>query len=257
MSTDIGLYDFWSAVVTKYTSMASSDPRDQIYGYMGLLPVAKKMKTAIKDKFLVGLWERSLSWSLLWKVDSLSGSGGEELIRKQKRPGFPSWSWAGLTGTVRIPRYTPGRSLIRILKAEVTGEEGSVHGRLILHGPVSSGYLVQSSTTEIPNHIALLLSPKVQPDLVRVVAHFDNGPDKAWLSHNLFAIWAWLAIPSSTSGPAIGGVLLRKAEEDENVFRRCGIFEVSELPFAVKGKLDDSTVDLDFLEGLTREITIL
>ena len=257
MRTDIAFYDFWSVVVTKYTSMASDDPRDQTHGYIGLLPVAKKMKMAIKDNFLVGLWERSLSWSLLWKVDSLSGSDGEELIHKEKRMGFPSWSWAGLMGTVRIPRYAPGRSLITIVKAEVTGEECSVLGRLILRGPVSTAYLVQSSDTTIPIQVALPLSSKVQPDLVHVVAHFDNGPDMAWLSNKLFAIWVWLAIPDSTTGPAISAVLLRKAEEDENVFRRCGIFELSELPSAVKGNLNDSKVDLDFLEGLTREITIL
>ena len=259
MSKEIALYDFWAVVVTKYTSEASGDCRDQVYAYVGLLPVAKKMKTAIKDNFLVGLWERSLSWSLLWKVDSPCGSGSEELMRKRTKPVFPSWSWAGWTGTVRMPRYTPGRSLITILKVEVTEDESSVLGRLSLRGPVSAAYLIPSADTEIPIfQIALSLSPKAQPNLVHVVGHFDYGPDMALLSSKLFAVWVWLAIPNSMTRPAIGAVLLRKTEEDENnIFRRCGMFELPELPFPVKASLDDNTVDLDFLEGLTREITIL
>ncbi len=258
MSTDIALYDFWAVVVARYTSKASGDSRNQIDAYTGLLPVAEKMRTAIKDNFFAGLWERSLSWSLLWKVDTWSD--GEELIHGHgKRRRFPSWSWAGLTGAVHLPRHTPGRSLITILKVDVTGEEDSVPGRLILRGPMSSANMVQSVDAAIPMiHVALPLSTKAQPDLVNVVACVDNGPEMASRSHELFAIWVWLAIPGAATGPAMGAILLEQAEEyEKNVFRRCGILELSELPFAVKGNMDDGAVDLGFLEGLTREITIL
>lgn len=263
LSTDMSLYDFWAVVVTQYTSKASDDLRGQTSAYVGLLPVAEKMKKVIKDNFLVGLWEKSLSWSLLWKVDSLfdNGGDGEELIHKQgKSQVFPSWSWAGLTGTVRIPRHTHGVSLITVLKAGVTGEEEySVLDRLILRGPVSSTKLAQSTDSALPMiQLDLPRSSQAQPNLVRVVPHFDNGPDMAWRLNDLFAIWVWLSLPTSTSGPVIGGILLRKAEEDENnIFKRCGTLELAELPFTVKGDLDDSAVDLGFLEGLIREITIL
>jgi len=256
---DIAIYDLWSAVVAHYTSKASCRTRndDEIFSYLlGLHRIAGKFNTIFKDNLLLGLWEKRLSWSLLWWIEVTPGDTPGVLSSKHKTLGFPSWSWFGLKGTVRMPPYVPGHSLINVLKAEVTKEDFSVLGSLIVRGPVSTVYLVQSADKAAPIlQIPLSLSSKSEPDMFRVPAYFDNWLGLDTTSITLFAFWVWLSGDKTSSRTAIRAVLLKKDDSSsDDTFRRCGICE---LPFPSKTTLDHSSANLDFLETLMKEIKIV
>jgi hypothetical protein len=260
MLNDIAIYDLWSTVVTHYTSKASCKTRndDEISSYLGLLRIARKLNTVIKDNLLLGLWEKSLSWSLLWRIEVSPGDTPGTLTSRHKAFGFPSWSWFGLRGTVRIPRYMPGYSLIDVLKAEVTKGEFSVPGSLIVRGPVSIVNLVQSSDKASAPilQIPLSLSSKSKPDIFRVHAYyFDNWLGLDTTSITLFAFWVWLSRDKISSQTAIRAILLKKDDNSsDDTFRRCGICE---LPFPSRVTSDHTTANLDFLETLMKEIKIV
>ena len=260
MLNDIAIYDLWSTVVTHYTSKASCKTRndDEVSSYLGLLRIARKLNTVIKDNLLLGLWEKSLSWSLLWRIEVSPGDTPGTLTSRHKAFGFPSWSWFGLRGTVRIPRYMPGYSLIDVLKAEVTKGEFSVPGSLIVRGPVSIVNLVQSSDKASAPilQIPLSLSSKSKPDIFRVHAYyFDNWLGLDTTSITLFAFWVWLSRDKISSQTAIRAILLKKDDNSsDDTFRRCGICE---LPFPSRVTSDHTTANLDFLETLMKEIKIV
>lgn len=258
IQNDIAIYDLWSAVVEHHTSNACHRTRNDNAGssYPDLLRIARKLNTAIKDNLLLGLWGKSLSWSLLWWIEVTPGDTPGVLASKHKSLGFPSWSWCGLKGTVRIPRYVPGCSLIDVLKAEVAKEDFSVLGSLVVRGPVSTVYLVQSSDNAAPIlQIPLSLSAKSKPDMFRAPAHFDN-----WLGFDatpitLFAFWVWLSRDKTSSQTAIRAVLLKKDDNSsDDTFQRCG---TCELPFPSEVASDHSTANLDFLGNLMKEIKIV
>lgn len=258
MHNDIAIYDLWSAVVAHYTSMASCKTRndEEVSSYPSLLRIAKKLNTVIKDNLLLGLWEKSLSWSLLWWIEVGLGDTPGALTSRHKAFGFPSWSWFGLRGTVRMPRYVPGRSLIDVLKAEVTNENFSIPGSLIVRGPVSTVYLVQSTDKATPIlQIPLSLSSKSKPDMFRVPAYFDNWLSLDTTSIPLFAFWVWLSGDKTSSQIVIRAVLLKKDDNSsDDTFRRCGICE---LPFPPRATSDHSAANFDFLKTLMKEIKIV
>jgi len=259
MHNDIVIYDLWSAVVTQFTSMSphKTEKDDEISSHVGLLRIARKLNTIIKDNLLLGLWEKSLSWSLLWWVEVNPGDTSRSLPSRHKTFGFPSWSWFGLRGTVRMPQYMPGSSLINVLKAEVTKGDFSIPGSLIVRGPVSTVYLVQSTDKATPFlQISLSLSSKSKPDLFPVHAYFDNWLSLDITSITLFAFWVRLSKDKSSSQTAIRAVLLKKDDNNssDDTFQRCGICEV---PFPSKVTPDHSTSNLDFLETLMKEIKIV
>ena len=255
---DMAIYDLWSAVVAHYTSKASCKTRndEEVSSYLlGLLRIARKFNTVIKDNLILGLWEKTLSWSLLWWIEVTPGDTPGVLMSRHKTLGFPSWSWFGLKGTVRMPRYVPGYSLIDVLKAEVTKEDFSVWGSLIVRGPVSTVYLVQSPDKASPIlQIPLSLSSKTEPDMFRVPAYFDSWLGLDITSITLFAFWVWLSGDKTSSQTAMAVLLKKDDSSSDNTFRRCGICE---LPFPLKTTSDHSMANLDFLETLMKEIKIV
>ena len=256
MHNNIAIYDLWSSVVAHYTSKASCKTRNDD-GYLGLLRIARKFNTVIKDNLLLGLWEKSLSWSLLWWIEVTPGdTPGALTSSNHETLGYPSWSWFGLRGTVRMPRYVPGHSLIDVLKAEVTNEDVSAPRSLIARGPVSTVYLVQSADKAAPIlQIPLSVSSKSLPDMFRVPAYFDSWLGLDTTSITLFAFWVWLSSDKTSSQTAIKAVLLKKDDNSsDNTFRRCGICELS---FPSRVSSDHSTANFDFLETLMEEIKIV
>lgn len=258
MHSDIVIYDLWSAVVAYYTSKASSKIQndDESSSYLGLLRIARKFKSVIKDNLLLGLWEKSLSWSLLWLIETAPGDTPGGLASRRNTLGFPSWSWFGLRGTVRMPRYIPGRSLIHLLKAEVTKEDFSIPTSLIVRGPVSTVYLVQSTDKTTPIlQIPLSLSSKSKPDMFQAHAYFDSWLGVDTTSITLFAFWVRLSRDKVSHQDAIKAVLLKKDDNSsDNTFQRCGICE---LPFPSRVTSDHGTANFDFLETLMKEIKIV
>src|SRR5262249_28051850 len=108
----IEMYNLWGAVA----SVQSSKWYDAFDEKLSAISdVAIQFTAVLKDEFIDGLWERSLWWTLLWqRVQQPQGIQEYGKEHSQRKAGYPSWSWAGWCGAVRIPKYAPGKALSSI-----------------------------------------------------------------------------------------------------------------------------------------------
>ncbi|KAI0385255.1 heterokaryon incompatibility protein-domain-containing protein [Hypomontagnella monticulosa] len=106
--------DAWNAVLASYTCAELTKQSDRLPALSG---VAKDMQNVLKSKYLAGLWEISLLYQLLWRLDRPDRLGIET-------SGAPSWSWASTAGTVLGNNLVPSpelaeRTLAKLIDADV------------------------------------------------------------------------------------------------------------------------------------------
>lgn len=72
----------WGAKLTLYSYRSMTKDEDALNAFTGVL---QQLETMYDSGFFGGLPQADFHWGLLWQAQS----------QPQRRPGFPSWSWAG------------------------------------------------------------------------------------------------------------------------------------------------------------------
>lgn len=81
-------YDKWRRMIHMYWNTKITKDTDKLVAISGL---AKRMGSALKDRYLAGLWEGNLPSNLLWHIHV---AGGRSCRPENYRA--PSWSWASI-----------------------------------------------------------------------------------------------------------------------------------------------------------------
>ncbi|PHH91758.1 hypothetical protein CDD83_10402 [Cordyceps sp. RAO-2017] len=125
-----GPFDFWYAMVEKYSDKALTNPEDNLNALSGL---AARFHEAQNATYVAGLWREDLEIGLAWYV----GLNDERPVTSSAEVG-PSWSWASV-GKVRVKFHSwrGSRGLVagtgvRVLDvASQTEVESNPFGRVI------------------------------------------------------------------------------------------------------------------------------
>ena len=90
----------WDEVVEYYTRCSLTHARDKLFAIAGL---ASMFKRHLKDDiYIMGLWRSQFPICLLWHVqDSTSVDSSPRRMSGLKF--LPSWSWASVSGEIRMP----------------------------------------------------------------------------------------------------------------------------------------------------------
>jgi hypothetical protein len=124
-------YDKWRRMIHMYWNTKITKDTDKLVAISGL---AKRMGSALKDRYLAGLWEGNLPSNLLWHIHI---AGGRSCRPENYRA--PSWSWASIEAEEDVSFWhSPlrGRVLIEIEEASVTPLSN-----IDVTGEVVDGYL--------------------------------------------------------------------------------------------------------------------
>lgn len=85
----------WHDLVSEYSSLQLTELKDRLPAIAGLSRYfINRAGLAESPQYLSGLWDRSLTHDLLWRVDEPLCGRSE----KRNRLGPPSWSWASVNG---------------------------------------------------------------------------------------------------------------------------------------------------------------
>ena len=122
-STLHDLYVVWHEVVMEYSSAALTKPGDKLVAISGL---AKAMQPLLDDKYVAGMWRRSLEASILWRARNRGE--GESLIPKSEEYRAPSWSWAANDCPLWLEKPVDGQYLIKIHDYAVANKFGDAFG---------------------------------------------------------------------------------------------------------------------------------
>lgn len=129
-------YELWYTIVGTYTRCALTNPGDKLVALSG---IAKRMRTIIKDEYVVGMWRRYLASQLLWFV---SDHWRRDFMPSNRPMHYraPSFSWASVDGCIGTGRLSEDSSLCSIedVKIEYATEDTT--------GVVTGGYLILKST---------------------------------------------------------------------------------------------------------------
>ncbi len=122
---------YWKGIVESYSCLALTLDKDKLPAISG---VAKKIASIRDgDRYLAGLWEKSIISDLRWQVYS-----GDHVQRLTKWRA-PSWSWTSINAPTLACEKEDGsekREYARYIEASVTPTSADPTGEL------SSGYLV-------------------------------------------------------------------------------------------------------------------
>jgi hypothetical protein len=122
----------WNSLVKTYTQRNLTVRTDRILAISGL---AQRCAVIHSDRYLAGLWLRSIEGSLLWtRGDSIF----DKKLVDRARPAIfqgPSWSWTGINGPVQL-RDWAGSSQLSFLDADI----GLVNSQAV-YGAVEYGVL--------------------------------------------------------------------------------------------------------------------
>lgn len=227
----------WQDVVLGYSARALTNVEDRLPA----LSAMATMNCAARsdDQYLAGLWMSSLPRDLLWHVSSGVNWRG---AKRDQHAGFPSWSWASVTGPIEgfIP---PGRDEVVTLKAinsEVELRNASApfgqvsHGKLTLEGRLfvvrgsADHALNQTSTSDEPPRLFQTAVVHVQScgpeweDDTRDTATFDVTMDEPESIGMLDGCYCLEVISNPNNLRTSTGLLLRLTDNYEKTFTRIG-----------------------------------
>ena len=101
--TDMAEPQHWRQMVEHYSGLELTLEKDKLPAMSGS---AQKVQESRKDKYLAGLWSRTLVDDLCWKSYSVKGQLQEWRA--------PSWSWASVNGQVNYLDQTHGGQEIHV-----------------------------------------------------------------------------------------------------------------------------------------------
>ncbi|CZR59423.1 uncharacterized protein PAC_09315 [Phialocephala subalpina] len=105
------LYSFrdrWNTVVEEYSTLKLTHSTDFLPALSGL---ARQMQTQGRGVYHASVWEDSLIADLLWETDTPSP-------KRAKLWRAPTWSWASVEGSIRIPMNWWSKADYLLLKPE-------------------------------------------------------------------------------------------------------------------------------------------
>jgi hypothetical protein len=121
-------YDVWCGIVEAYSRSKLTFESDKLVALAGL---ANEMAQIFqRDKYLAGLWQSGLPYSLMWTANDDS----DNKIVRPKSYRAPSWSWASLDGAITFP------DVFKNAVAEVI--DVTVGTERDIFGPVIDGSLI-------------------------------------------------------------------------------------------------------------------
>jgi hypothetical protein len=243
-------YDIWSSVVAAYNRKQALHGDDKLAGLSG---PAKEMKRILNDECIAGHWRRSLSWSLLWRPIRCS-----ESVVNNRDPSFPSWSWAGWKGSLEVPKFFPGVSLIEDtpLKVPLTAnscKRSSSPALLHLRGQLSR----VETTTDLTNSKS---SPKIRLNngrTVDAIIHHDFKDNISEHGKELHALWTRLSRSSHLVGSQFSmNALLLTFDQKTHIYSRCGICTITVKNTEANCEFEWSERDLLYESGAAQTINI-
>ncbi|KAH8651558.1 hypothetical protein BGZ60DRAFT_388432, partial [Tricladium varicosporioides] len=78
------VYNFWLEIVSEYSFLRLSKPRDRHYAIVGIVDIFSRI---VKDKYIASIWEKDIARGLAW------GSGTCSSPYYSRSPIVPTWSW--------------------------------------------------------------------------------------------------------------------------------------------------------------------
>jgi hypothetical protein len=121
LEMELAAYSLWTRIVSAYSTCGLSLEADKLVAVNGL---ANSIQGVVQDKYVAGLWRKSLHEQLLWCA-SETGS-----LTRPKAYCAPTWSWASLDGDITSRPYKgPLMSNVEIINVQVHAlENGQVLG---------------------------------------------------------------------------------------------------------------------------------
>jgi hypothetical protein len=99
------LHEYWSTIVSDYTSRYLTNHMDKLAALAGL---ARRTQYITGDTYISGLWKSTIAQDLLWKRED------DKYLRSPCQYRAPTWSWAALDGKVEKwgrPGYVKGMNM--------------------------------------------------------------------------------------------------------------------------------------------------
>ncbi|KIJ53172.1 hypothetical protein M422DRAFT_222588 [Sphaerobolus stellatus SS14] len=123
----------WLAVIFMYTLREISVPSDKLVALAG---VAEQFQHVYNDKYLAGLWQKTLIFDLLW-------SCGPQGFKPRPKYRAPTWSWASIDGLVSA-KYHEGElspAGLYVKKVDILECKVKLANEKLLFGEVTGGVL--------------------------------------------------------------------------------------------------------------------
>jgi hypothetical protein len=111
------LYNFWARLVEYYSRCSLTVESDKLIAISG---IAKILQRGLGDKYVAGMWKRSLPRCLLWRLEARESKG---TVLPPKSCLAPTWSWASVKGMVEFPSWYPSEIQIAEICVEVVQTE--------------------------------------------------------------------------------------------------------------------------------------
>ncbi|KAK1749783.1 hypothetical protein QBC47DRAFT_439820 [Echria macrotheca] len=189
----------WRKVVEEYSMRRLTHNGDKL---VALLGVAKEAARILDDKFMGGLWRKTLWRALLWAV------ADPELSSRQGAPVAPSWSWASLDAAAAydLAGSDTDADMIAYIEVVEVGEASEesfglprITGEIALRGRLPP--LLGTGASTEPAQEAF---PQWSEDI--------HGTDIA-------SVWALIVAASDANTYGVG---ITKVDGDEGRYRRVG-----------------------------------
>ena len=142
--------NLWLRIVETYSNCQLTNGDDKLIAIAG---IAKRMRTYIKDDYVVGMWRQYLASELLWVVR-------DHRRTRAKQYRAPSFSWASIDGPI-LPSYPPNQGMLFTVE--------DVHLDFQTNddtGPVKSGHII---LTGVLKELRLRRNPDAQASWIQEV----------------------------------------------------------------------------------------
>ncbi|KAI1661755.1 HET-domain-containing protein [Daldinia decipiens] len=233
-------------IVKEYSGLLLTKPEDRLVALGAMTKQFQKLRPC--ESYFAGLWIRSLVEDLLWRCSILPFKENRGILKEAlRRPySLPTWSWASLQSDVDFPRLRLWFERIvvaTVSEASFDYDGHSYLGRLIksllkLRGKLMPGMVEWHNDTEcsisIPHvgNWASLMNSKdttyVKGNYLEKVHmdHDDDGYQCIPRRQKVYLLWMFADFKATDEETMIRYYLiLRREEEDKNVFSRVGIME--------------------------------
>ncbi|KAI1841131.1 hypothetical protein JX266_012666 [Neoarthrinium moseri] len=252
------LRGFWEAIVHTYTARNMTDSTDRSLAISGM---GKALSALYPDKYLAGLWRRSMPSQLCWTIATQEnvyspGSvprGKRTLHPRPWRYQGPSWSWTAVNGTVDVML---GRACDKDCRAQLLDAYIELVEQKAEHGAVKCGILTLKGrmrrvmceeVAPIDEYGALVREYSSNPEdttnqfmhLTRLL--FDCLDPPGTVESEIFLFEIGNCVSLKRRGPV--GLVLQRCPGRPQRFTRLGVFRISK-EFA--GRIPQNIIAEDF-----------
>lgn len=242
----------WGELVGAYSPTSLSFAEDRL---LAISALAKRFCSAMRmdpSEYLSGMWRDDLPQSLVWTQSRIPGRSGPAAtgIDLQMRYA-PSWSWASLMVSVRIPdlyEYTIISTTeivnIDIARRSENPFDGTNFCRLRLRGPICKFRRhLQNGTSRIQISEDMAFEELEDPDDVQtgrsIMMDWDTARAFTTEESDFFLLHIGTDEDEGFHGKYIHGLILRRTTE-HGTHTRVGVFQISLRSEYSSSKLEDA-----------------